>query len=291
MRLLIITGISGAGKSLVVKYLEDIGFFCVDNLPPLLIRKFVEICIQSRGKINKIALVIDIRGGELFNDLVPELNDLKEAGISYEILFLEASDNVLVKRFKESRRIHPLATGGRLIEGIKKERETLSEIRKNATHVIDTSNLTPRQLKEEITGIFLEGKRFDGMIINIISFGFKYGIPIDCDLVFDVRFIPNPFYIDSMKKQTGKNEAVREYVLGFKETSEFLVKLKDMVEFLIPNYIKEGKSQLVIGIGCTGGRHRSVAISDELFSYLSEREHRVVIDHRDIDKDGRGAKK
>ncbi|HPD01712.1 MAG TPA: RNase adapter RapZ, partial [Acetivibrio sp.] len=252
MRLLIITGISGAGKSLVVKYLEDIGFFCVDNLPPLLIRKFVEICIQSRGKINKIALVIDIRGGELFNDLVPELNDLKEAGISYEILFLEASDNVLVKRFKESRRIHPLATGGRLIEGIKKERETLSEIRKNATHVIDTSNLTPRQLKEEITGIFLEGKRFDGMIINIISFGFKYGIPIDCDLVFDVRFIPNPFYIDSMKKQTGKNEAVREYVLGFKETSEFLVKLKDMVEFLIPNYIKEGKSQLVIGIGCTG---------------------------------------
>jgi UPF0042 nucleotide-binding protein len=291
MRLLIITGISGAGKSLVVKYLEDIGFFCVDNLPPLLMRKFVEICIQSRGKINKIALVIDIRGGELFNDLVPELNDLKEAGISYEILFLEASDSVLVKRFKESRRIHPLATGGRLIEGIKKERETLSEIRKNATHVIDTSNLTPRQLKEEITGIFLEGKRFDGLIINIISFGFKYGIPIDCDLVFDVRFIPNPFYIDSMKKQTGKNEAVREYVLGFKETSEFLVKLKDMLEFLIPNYIKEGKSQLVIGIGCTGGRHRSVAISEELFTYLSEKEHRVVIDHRDIDKDGRGAKK
>jgi UPF0042 nucleotide-binding protein len=291
MRLLIITGISGAGKSLVVKYLEDIGFFCVDNLPPLLMRKFVEICIQSRGKINKIALVIDIRGGELFNDLVPELNDLKEAGISYEILFLEASDSVLVKRFKESRRIHPLATGGRLIEGIKKERETLSEIRKNATHVIDTSNLTPRQLKEEITGIFLEGKRFDGLIINIISFGFKYGIPIDCDLVFDVRFIPNPFYIDSMKKQTGKNEAVREYVLGFKQTSEFLVKLKDMLEFLIPNYIKEGKSQLVIGIGCTGGRHRSVAISEELFTYLSEKEHRVVIDHRDIDKDGRGAKK
>ena len=290
MRLLIITGISGAGKSLVVKYLEDIGFFCVDNLPPLLIRKFVEICIQSRGKINKIALVIDIRGGELFNDLVPELNDLKDAGIAFEILFLEASDNVLIKRFKESRRIHPLAEDGRLIEGINKERKILSEIRKNATHVIDTSNLTPRQLKEEIMGIFLEGKRFEGMIINIISFGFKYGIPIDCDLVFDVRFIPNPYYIDSMKKQTGKNEAVRDYVLGFKETSEFLAKLKDMLEFLIPNYIKEGKSQLVIGIGCTGGRHRSVAISESLYKYLSEREHRVVIDHRDIDKDGRGAK-
>lgn len=291
MRLLIITGVSGAGKSLVVKYLEDLGFFCVDNLPPLLIRKFAEICMQSRGKINKIALVIDIRGGELFNDLFPELNALKEAGISHEILFLEASDRVLIKRFKESRRVHPLAPEGRLIKGIKEEREILAEIKKNATHVIDTSNLTPRQLKEEIAGIFVEGKRFEGMIMNIISFGFKYGVPIDCDLVFDVRFIPNPYYIDSMKKQTGKNEAVREYVLGFKETTDFITKIKDMLEFLIPNYIKEGKSQLVIGIGCTGGRHRSVAISEALFSYLAQKEHRVVIDHRDIDKDGRGAKK
>lgn len=291
MRLLIITGVSGAGKSLVIKYLEDLGFFCVDNLPPLLIRKFAEICMQSRGKIDKIALVIDIRGGELFNDLFPELNALKDAGISPEILFLEASDKVLIKRFKESRRVHPLAPEGRLILGITKEREILKEIKKNATQVIDTSNLTPRQLKEEISGIFVEGKKFEGMIINIISFGFKYGIPIDCDLVFDVRFIPNPYYIDSMRKQTGKNEAVRDYVLSFKETEDFLKKLNDMLEFLIPNYIKEGKSQLVVGIGCTGGRHRSVAISGALFSYLSEKGHRVVIDHRDIDKDGRGAKK
>jgi len=277
MRLLIITGISGAGKSLVVKYLEDIGFFCVDNLPPLLIGKFAEICLKSRGKISKVALVIDIRGGELFNDLVPELNALKESGIDYEILFLEASDQVLIKRYKESRRIHPLAPEGRLIKGIKTEREILSQIRKNATYIIDTSNLTPRQLKEEILAIFVEGRKFDGMIVNIISFGFKYGIPIECDLVFDVRFIPNPYYIESMKYKTGKDEEVRNYVMSFAETAEFMTKLKDLVDFLIPNYIKEGKSQLVIGVGCTGGRHRSVAISEALFSYLCGREHRCLL--------------
>lgn len=291
MRFVIITGLSGAGKSLVVKYLEDLGFFCVDNLPPLLIRKFAEICVQSRGKIDKIALVIDIRGGELFNDLFPELSSLKEAGIPYEILFLEASDQVLIKRFKESRRVHPLAPEGRLMKGIKQEREILKEIKKNATHVIDTSMLTPRQFKEEIAGIFVEGKKFEGMIINIISFGFKYGIPMDCDLVFDVRFIPNPYYIETLRRQSGRNEAVRDYVLDFPETKEFLKKTYDMLEFLIPNYIKEGKSQLVIGIGCTGGRHRSVAISEELYSHLLQNEHRVVIDHRDIDKDGRGTRK
>jgi UPF0042 nucleotide-binding protein len=291
MRFLIITGVSGAGKSLVVKYLEDLGFFCVDNLPPVLIPKFAEICVQSRGKINKIALVIDIRGGELFNALFPELNALKEAGLSYEILFLEASDKVLIKRFKESRRIHPLAPEGRLIKGINQERELLSEIKRIATYIVDTSNLTPRQLKEEISNIFVEGKKFDGMIINIISFGFKYGIPIDCDLVFDVRFIPNPYYIDSMKRQTGKNDAVREYVLGFNETIVFLSKLYDMLEFLLPSYVKEGKSQLVVGIGCTGGRHRSVAVSEALYAHLSGKEHRVVIEHRDIEKDSRGAKK
>ena len=291
MRFLIITGVSGAGKSLVVKYLEDLGFFCVDNLPPVLIPKFAEICVQSRGKINKIALVIDIRGGELFNALFPELNALKEAGLSYEILFLEASDKVLIKRFKESRRIHPLAPEGRLMKGINQERELLREIKRIATYIVDTSNLTPRQLKEEISNIFVEGKKFDGMIINIISFGFKYGIPIDCDLVFDVRFIPNPYYIDSMRRQTGKNDAVREYVLGFSETIVFLSKLYDMLEFLLPSYVKEGKSQLVVGIGCTGGRHRSVAISEALFAHLSGKEHRVVIEHRDIEKDSKGAKK
>ncbi|HOA96588.1 MAG TPA: RNase adapter RapZ [Acetivibrio saccincola] len=284
MRLLIITGISGAGKSLVIKHLEDMGFYCVDNLPPLLIHKFVEICIQSRGKIDKIAMVIDIRGGELFNDLFPELKALKDLGILYEILFMEASDNVLIKRYKESRRTHPLSPEGRNLEGIKKEREILKEIKKQATYIIDSSNLTPRQLKEELINIFEYGKKFNGIIINIISFGFKHGIPIDCDLVFDVRFIPNPYYIESMRNQTGKNELVRDYVLGFDETQCFLIKLREMLDFLIPNYIKEGKSQLVIGIGCTGGQHRSVAISEALFSHLSKKGHRVVINHRDMIK-------
>ena len=277
MKLLIITGISGAGKSLVIKHLEDMGFYCVDNLPPLLIRKFVD-------KIDKVAMVIDIRGGELFNDLVPELDALKDLGVLYDILFMEASNNVLIKRYKESRRIHPLSPEGRLHEGIKKEREILKEIKKDATYIIDTSNLTPRQLREEIMNIFEYGKKFDGIIINIISFGFKYGVPIDCDLVFDVRFIPNPYYIESMKKQTGKDKLVREYVLGFDKTECFLVKLYDMLEFLIPNYVKEGKSQLVIGIGCTGGQHRSVAISEDLFSHLLKKGHRVVVEHRDIQR-------
>lgn len=289
MRFIIITGVSGAGKSQTVKYLEDLGFFCVDNLPPALIPKFAEICFQSRGKMDKIALVIDVRGGALLNDLFPGLTALRDAGFSYEILFLEATDEVLIKRYKESRRSHPLAQDGRVIKGIREERKVLQEIKSKANYIIDTSNLQPRQLKEEIMNIVVEGKKFEGLIINIISFGFKYGIPTDCDLVFDVRFIPNPYYISSMKKLTGKHESVKEYVLKCKETEAFLEKLNDMLEFLIPNYIKEGKTQLVIGIGCTGGRHRSVAIADSIYKALTDKQHRVVIDHRDIDKDNRGA--
>lgn len=291
MRFIIITGISGAGKSLVAKYLEDIGFFCVDNLPPELIPKFAEICSQNNGKMNKIALVIDIRGGELLNDLFPGLDALKEAGFSYEILFMEASDKVLIKRYKESRRAHPLAPEGRIMLGINEERKILQKIKSRSTYVIDTSNLTPRQLREEIINIIGEGKIFKGLIINVISFGFKYGIPIDCDLVFDVRFIPNPYYVESMKKHTGKNEDVRNYVFKFEETRMFLNKSIEMLDFLIPHYIKEGKSQLVIGIGCTGGRHRSVAIADSLHDTLIQKEYRVFIEHRDIEKDGRGSGK
>jgi RNase adapter protein RapZ len=291
MRFVVITGVSGAGKSQVVKYLEDLGYFCVDNLPPSLIPKFAEICFQSEGKMDKIALVIDIRGGELLKDLFPGLETIKEAGFSYDILFLEASDEVLIKRYKESRRAHPLAPEGRLIKGIKEERRILQSIKSKANHIIDTSNLSTKQLREEISNIFIEGKTFDGLIISIISFGFKYGIPIDCDLVFDVRFIPNPYYIPSMKKLTGKNESVREFVLKSSETEGFLSKLKDMLEFLIPNYIKEGKSQLVIGIGCTGGKHRSVAIGDALFKTLISKQHRVIIDHRDIEKDNKAMNK
>jgi len=285
MRFIIITGISGAGKSLVAKQLEDMGFFCVDNLPPALIPKFAEISSQIGGKMENIALVIDIRGGELFYDLFPGLDALIELGFSYEILFMEASDEVLIKRYKESRRMHPLAPEGRVIKGIKEERRLLNRIKDKAHYVIDTSNLTPRQLKEKISYIVGEGNSLRGMIINVISFGFKYGIPIDCDLVFDVRFIPNPYYIDSMRKLTGKDDVVRNYVLSMKETVGFLNKLVDMLDFLIPNYKKEGKSQLVIGIGCTGGRHRSVAIADSLYKILAEKNNKVIIDHRDVDRD------
>jgi len=287
MRFVIITGISGAGKSLTVKYLEDLGYFCVDNLPPALIPKFAEFCCQSGGKMVNIAMVVDIRGGELFHDLFPALKILKELKFNYEILFLEASDKVLIKRYKESRRMHPLSPEGRLLKGIKDERKFLNEIKSKSDNIIDTSIITPRQLKEEIENKFLPGKIFHGIIINIISFGFKYGTPIECDLIFDVRFIPNPFYIDSLKKLTGKNEKVKEYVLSFSETSSFIIKLNDMMEFLVPNYIKEGKSHLVIGIGCTGGKHRSVVISKKLYEFLTEKKHRVIIDHRDIDKENR----
>jgi len=291
MRFLIITGISGAGKSLAANYLEDLGFFCVDNLPPALIPKFAEICKQSGGKMDKIAIVIDVRGGELLKDLFPSLETLNEEGISYEILFLEASDKVLIKRYKESRRMHPLAPEGRLLKGINEERSMLKALRERADSIIDTSNLTPKQLKEEIINRIDKGENYRGIIISIISFGFKYGMPLDCDMVFDVRFIPNPYYIDSMKRLTGRNEIVRNYVSKFDETKEFLEKLTDMLEFLIPYYIKEGKAQLVIGIGCTGGRHRSVVIADLLYGMLKEAQHRVIVDHRDIEKDGRGAVK
>lgn len=291
MRFVIVTGMSGAGKSLVTNYLEDIGFFCVDNLPPALIPKFAEICAQSEGKMEKIALVIDIRGGELLHDLFPALAEVKQSGFSCEILFLEAEDDVLVKRYKESRRQHPLSLEGRLLKGIREERKALEAIKSKANYIIDTSSLATRQLKQEINSIFLEGKTFKGIIINIVSFGFKYGIPTDCDLVFDVRFIPNPYYIAPMKLKTGKDEMVRNFVLNAGETKEFLTKLDDMLDFLIPNYIKEGKSQLDIGIGCTGGRHRSVAIADEIYRRLEGKMHRVVIEHRDIEKDSRGVGK
>ncbi len=289
MRFIVITGISGAGKSLVAKHLEDAGFFCIDNLPPLLIPKIAEICSQSYRKMDKIALVIDIRGGELLNDLFPALDALGGEGHTFEILFMEALDKVVIKRYKESRRSHPLAREGRLLKGIAEERRVLQRIKERADYVIDTSNLAPKQLKDAITGIIGQDSNFRGLMINIISFGYKYGVPIECDLIFDVRFIPNPFYIESMKYQTGKHDNVKEYVLKLTETVEFFDKLSSMLDFLIPNYVKEGKSQLVIGIGCTGGRHRSVAIADELNKNLSEKQHRTIVEHRDIDKDGRGA--
>jgi len=287
---LIITGMSGAGKSLCVKYFEDIGYFCVDNLPPSLVPKFAEICLQGQNKMDRIALIMDIRGGSMFLDLFPALESLAAYGISYKILFLEAQDNVLVKRFKETRRMHPLSPEGRILDGIREERRILQPVKEKAHYIIDTSNLTPRQLKQEIHNLFVEGKPFSGLIISVISFGFKYGVPIDCDLVFDVRFIPNPYYIDSLKNLTGNDEEVSEYVMSFHESRVFLTKLVDLLDFLIPNYVKEGKNQLVIGIGCTGGKHRSVTIANQLFDILKAKNSSVVLEHRDIDKDNRRMK-
>lgn len=288
MEILIITGMSGAGKSLCVKYFEDIGYFCVDNLPPSLIPKFAEVTLQGKSPIEKIALIIDIRGGAMFLDLLPALLTLDEMEIKYKILFLDASDAVLVKRFKESRRMHPLTQDGRLIEGIEQEREILKPMKEKADYIIDTSSLSPRQLKEAIIEHFVEGKLFKGIIVNIVSFGFKYGIPIDSDLVFDVRFIPNPYYIPELKSMTGMEPDVIDYVMGFSESRTFLNKLVDMVNFLLPYYVREGKSQLVIGIGCTGGKHRSVTIASKLCEKLKRKGVSAVIENRDIDRDDKG---
>lgn len=290
MQFLIITGMSGAGKSLCVKYFEDIGFFCVDNLPPSLISKFAEMCLQGQNKMEKIALIMDIRGGSMFLELFPALESLASYGIFYKILFLEASDNVLVQRFKESRRMHPLSPEGRISDGIAEERRILQAVKDKANYVIDTSNLTPRQLKQEILNLFVEGRPFSGLIISVTSFGFKYGVPIDCDLVFDLRFIPNPYYVDELKPLTGMDKAVSDYVMSFHESHVFLAKLVDMLDFLIPNYVKEGKNQLVIGIGCTGGKHRSVTIANKLFDILKAKNSSIVLEHRDIEKDNRRIK-
>lgn len=293
MRFVIVTGLSGAGKTEATRSLEDLGYFCVDNLPPKLIPKFAEACVQSEGKIDKIALVIDIRGGIFFDDLFESIEYLKGNDFNYEILFLEASDEVLVKRFKETRRSHPLSPDGRIITGISEERMRLRELKDRADNIIDTSNYPIRNLREKINLLYGDGKPVEqNLSITVLSFGFKYGIPSDSDLVFDVRFIPNPFYIPELKPFSGEDEPVKNYVLAQDETKGFLSRLSDMTEFLIPNYIKEGKRQLIISIGCTGGRHRSVAIANALYKDLLSRNFSVSLEHRDINEDiNRGDRK
>jgi RNase adapter protein RapZ len=281
MKFVIITGMSGAGKSEAVKYMEDLGFYCVDNLPPVLIPKFAELCHQSQGAVERVALVIDIRGGLFFNDLFESLESLKKLGYTYEILFLDTSDDMLIKRYKETRRNHPLSSNGGIEEGISKEREQLKKLKKWASNIIDTTKLTTSQLKEELRNIYLEGNKTDNLIISIASFGFKYGIPLDSDLVFDVRFLPNPYYIEELRDFTGNDIKVREYVMGYPVSIEFTNKLYDMLDYLIPYYIKEGKNQLIISIGCTGGRHRSVTIAHVLYHRLKEKGYRIVLTHRD----------
>ena len=290
MRFVIVTGMSGAGKTSVLKFLEDINFFCVDNLPPALLPKFAELCYEQEGEIERVAMGIDIRGGRLFNDLFEVLSDLQAKGYEYEILFLDASDEVLIKRYKETRRSHPLSRNGSIQEGIVKEREMLRDVKTKATYIIDTSQALTRQLKEQINGIFVENKKHENLVITIQSFGFKYGIPTDSDLVFDVRFLPNPFYIQELKELTGNDEPVSSYVMQFEESQTFLQKLVDMVEFLIPLYIKEGKNNLVISIGCTGGKHRSVTLANALYAALGQDKHTMLLQHHDIEKDARHKK-
>lgn len=293
MRFIIVTGLSGAGKTEVTRSLEDIGYFCVDNLPPKLIPKFAEACIQGESKIDKIALVIDIRGGVFFDDLFESLIYLKENDYRYEILFLEATDDVLVKRFKETRRSHPLSPDGRVITGINAERKRLREVKDRADLIIDTSKYAIKDLREKVNENYGDGKVIEKQLsVTVLSFGFKYGIPVDADLVFDVRFITNPFYIPELKPFSGNDKPVKDYVLSQSETKGFVEKLEDMIKFLVPNYIKEGKRQLIIAIGCTGGRHRSVAIANDIYERLCSQDYKMGIEHRDVNEDtNKGARK
>jgi UPF0042 nucleotide-binding protein len=282
LSLVIITGLSGAGKTQALQSLEDMGFFCVDNLPPSLLKKFVELCAQSQGKIDKAAVVCDLRGGEFFSSLNQALRDLLEAGFRYQILFLEASDNVLVNRYKESRRRHPISPRGNILEGIRAERRYLTELRGQAHRIIDSSDLTNAQMKKKIREVFGSENDPARMSVSVVSFGFKYGIPLDADIIIDVRFLPNPYYLKELKSLNGKDKKVRDYVLVNKIASEFMDRFLNMLEFVLPHYLKEGKSHLVIGIGCTGGQHRSVAIVEKTAEYLQKNFY-CTVSHRDID--------
>ena len=285
MRLVIVTGMSGAGRTTALKMLEDAGYFCVDNLPVPFIDKFAELTASGNSEITKVAIGIDIRSGKSLSQLEQILERLTAEHIDYEILFLDASDDVLVKRYKETRRMHPLAESGRVEQGITLERERLGFLKKHADYIIDTSQLLTRELKQELDKIFVQNREFKNLMITVLSFGFKYGIPADADLVFDVRFLPNPYYIDELKKQTGNDKPVQDYVMGFDVSHVFLNKLTDMVQFLLPNYVQEGKNQLIIGIGCTGGKHRSVTLANKLFESLSlQNDYGIRIEHRDIGK-------
>lgn len=290
-QLVIITGLSGAGKTQVVRSMEDLGFFCVDNLPPTLIPKFAELCAQSEGKVNKIALVVDIRGGEFFDALFQVLEELEQRKFHYEILFLEASNETLVRRYKESRRRHPLALQGRLLEGIETERAKLAALRRRATQIIDTTCLTNAQLRSVIEDIFCEDSGAEKMPITVVSFGYKFGIPLDADLVIDVRFLPNPFYVETLRHHSGCETTVRDYIWKWPITQKFVDKLFDMVDFLVPHYVKEGKSQLIIAIGCTGGMHRSVAVANTLYELLCKQGYTVFSEHRDIPKNVQGVER
>ena len=286
MRFVIVTGMSGAGKSTALKMLEDMGYFCVDNLPIPLLPGFVQMLQNTDTEMKKVALGLDVRSGQDLSGLKENLEAMDRDRIGYEILFLDANDAVLVKRYKETRRQHPLSGSGRVDTGIAKEREKILFLKMKATYILDTSKVLTRELRIELEKIFVDGQSFCNLYITVMSFGFKYGIPQDADLVFDVRFLPNPYYIDTLREKTGNEAEVQDYVMQNDKGRIFLDKLKDMMEFLIPNYILEGKNQLVIAIGCTGGKHRSVTLANALYQLLDQEEsYGVRIEHRDIGKD------
>ena len=288
MRIVIVTGISGAGKSTALKMLEDAGYFCVDNLPVPLLPKFMEMLILPGSEYTKVGLGIDIRSSQKFGQLRETLETLRKKDVKFEILFLDASDEALIKRYKETRRSHPLAGDGRVDKGIDEERRRTIFLKQQADYIIDTSQMLTRELRSEILKIFVENKNYKNLYVTILSFGFKYGIPGDADLVFDVRFLPNPNYIQDLRPMSGNDAPVRDYVMSSETARKFLDKLVDMVQFLIPNYVAEGKNQLVIGIGCTGGKHRSVTLANALYYALEQEEgYGLKIEHRDIEKDAR----
>lgn len=286
MKLVIVTGMSGAGKGTAVKIMEDMGYYCVDNLPIPLVEQFVDFTLQSEDELEKVAVSIDIRNSNALSELEEVLERIRQKGIRFEILFLEAEDSVLVKRYKETRRSHPLAGGGRIDKGIGLERKKLAFLKEQADYIIDTSRLLQRELKTELERIFIKNEDYRNLYITVLSFGFKYGIPTDSDLVFDVRFLPNPYYVDELRPLTGQDEGVFDYVMDNEIARQFAAKLDDMVKFLIPNYAKEGKTSLVIAIGCTGGKHRSVTLARVLYDRLIEtKEYGIRLEHRDIGKD------
>lgn len=286
MRFVVVTGMSGAGRSSVMRILEDDGYFCVDNLPVSLLPTFVQLTEDSSEQIERVALGLDIRGGhQSLKEAANVLQKIKDDGYKLEILFLEASTQVIVKRYKETRRMHPIAKGGRMDSAIEDERKLLSELKGHADYIIDTTTLLIRDLKQEIDRIFVADGKFCNFYLTFVSFGFKYGIPSDADLVFDVRFLPNPFYVEALKPLTGNDREVFDYVMASDKAKSFLLKLKDLLDFLIPNYIVEGKTQLVIAIGCTGGKHRSVTLTNAIYNEFENTEYGCKKEHRDIEKD------
>ncbi len=285
MEFVVVTGLSGAGKTQAMHAMEDIGFFCVDNLPPALIPVFYDLCVKSEDIMGRVAVVTDTRGGELFKSFFTAMEALKHDKKPYKILFLDASDNVLVRRFKETRRKHPLSDdlNGSLEQAVKLEREMLKPMRESSDYVIDTSLVSPAQLRSRIAQLFLNSAE-DSLAVHCISFGFKYGVPMESDLVFDVRCLPNPFYDEKLRPLTGLDAPVRDYVMEKEETKGFVARFTDMVDYLLPLYAKEGKSQLVIAVGCTGGHHRSVALAQYMHDHLVQKGVRASVTHRDMQK-------